>query len=431
MGRVRAGVVAVLLTVAMSGCWLQPGFGSEHTHANLQENGLTTANVGSLHQVWSVDLAGSSASEPLIARGRAFLTASTTSSGSSVRAFSLSSGAALWQHPVPEPCVNRAGSITFSGDDLWFGHFDPTASPCPVRLTALDPDTGDVVTDSESVGFPVSSPVTSGAVAAHTESTGCATLGDIPSTLIVQDTTTHTTQWTATLPHPAGGPTISGGVIYVNVGDQLYAYAADGCGAATCDPLWVREIPGVRVVADGRIYTVNHRTVVIDPIHGVTAQEALLTVYAADTGDALWGRTYIGEDPFQNLGAGAISSIAVAGDLVYVGASQDTASPPGAVSMVDAFPTTGCGTSSCAPTWTGTVPGAPSSVVVGGDVVYVAAGNPTGSVIAFDRGGCGSSTCAPLATVAVPGAPTGMSVAQGTLLVTSSSTLTALRASSS
>jgi Tol biopolymer transport system component len=63
-----------------------------------------------------------------------------------------------------------------------------------------------------------------------------------------------------------------------------------------------------------------------------------------------------------------------------------------------AFPASGCGSSSCTPLWEGATGGAPiefSSPVVEGDSVYVGGGLSDGRLYAFDARGCGAKICAP------------------------------------
>jgi hypothetical protein len=412
------GLWTALLALTLSGCWLQPGFGPQHDRYNRFESNLTVANVGSLAQRWSVGLQAASLSEPVISGGRAFLTTRGVSgdSGSSVQAFRLSSGAHIWEHELEGGVsFSLAGSATFSGDALWASHIDFTASPCPFRLTGIDPDDGTPV-DSTPVNYPVSGIVTSGSAAVYTESTACLVEGS-PSTLVVRDTATQATQWTAALPGPASGPTISAGVIYVTSAGQVYAFDAAGCGAATCEPLWVRDGDDAGVI-NGHTFDIRqHR---VDLGHGVVAESSVLEVAAADTGELLWSASYTGGDPFAGMGRGQITGIAVDDDTVYVAAWRDPSTPGDAIGTLDAYPVAGCGAATCAPAWRGTLPSSPrGSIAVAGGVVYAMVGNVTGTLVAFATAGCGATTCAPLTSVPVPGAPDNISVGEGTVLVTS------------
>jgi hypothetical protein len=407
-----------LLALLLSGCWLQPGAGPQHDRYNPFETGLTAGNVGSLAQSWSVELDATSVSEPLVSDARVFLT-TRTSTGSSMRALRLWSGAPVWEHELEAGVpFGLASSATFSGGVLWASHIDLTAAPCPLRLDGVDPDDGALVASSP-VNFPISGLVTSGAVAAYTESTECL-VNDAPSTLVVRDAATQATQWTAALPGPAGGLVISGGLIYLTSADQVHAFAAEGCGAPTCDPLWVRPGQTSGLVVDGQMFTVREERV--DLGHGVVAVGSLVDVLAADTGEVLWTAGYFGGDPFAGMGRGQIIGLAVAHGNVYVAAWRDPSTPGPAVGMLDAYPLGGCGATTCGPAWRGTLPDVPrSAIAVGGEVVYAGVDGATRALVAFDAAGCGAATCAPLATVPTPGAPDNISVGQGTVLVTSMS----------
>jgi outer membrane protein assembly factor BamB len=88
------------------------------------------------------------------------------------------------------------------------------------------------------------------------------TAGD--GTLRVLSRATLTPLWSAALPGgatppgTANGPAVANGVVYAGTGDGgTVAYAAAGCGAATCAPLWTAPPHGgaSAVVSDGRLYT--------------------------------------------------------------------------------------------------------------------------------------------------------------------------------
>jgi len=60
-------------------------------------------------------------------------------------------------------------------------------------------------------------------------------------TLFVYDSNSGAALWSAqtTLNTYARAPVVSGGVVYVTSNDtNVYAFDANGCGAATCSPLW-------------------------------------------------------------------------------------------------------------------------------------------------------------------------------------------------
>lgn len=436
IGRRRLAAAAAIAAAAalLPSCfWVQPGYGPEHTRDNPGERTLTVENVASLAPVWSVDVGTASASEPLISGGRVYVTGRDLDDAR-VRALRLSSGEVLWDRPVEvdSPMV-LASPVTFSGDSLWLSHLDITASGCPTRLTRIDPGDGHVVS-SEEARYPFSGPVTGAGVAVSVESDTCLDFEGGPATLVVDDATTRSTLWTAPLTGPAG-ITISDGIIFAGTSDQVSAYAAEGCGATVCAPLWVRNTTPPGVVAGGRMYSIIHTTA--DLGHGVTAQTAELRVSDVATGALLWSTGYIPGDPYSGMNTATIHGIAVADGTVYVTATRDPATPGPPIATLDAFPVTGCGGSSgwCAAAWTATLDDSPrSTIAVGGGVVYVGVGvSGDGSrVVGFDAAGCGTTTCAPLVSVPVDGAPDALSLAQGTLLATStlsnSARLTAFRA---
>src|SRR4051794_27296935 len=92
----RLGIVfaAAMVAAATSGCWLQVG--GDATRGGYQsESALTSANVGTLHSVWSKhpqDFAQS----PVVWGGRLFVTG-----GNSGTALSEADGSQLWQQTFP------------------------------------------------------------------------------------------------------------------------------------------------------------------------------------------------------------------------------------------------------------------------------------------------------------------------------------------
>jgi hypothetical protein len=328
----------------------------------------------------------------------------------------LADGATLWNSPIETYDYTLSSSVSFSGDSLWVSHRDDTAAPCPLRLTELDPSDGSTLS-STPVRYPYNGPVSGSGVAVTIESDACLDFGGGPATMTVSDPYTGVPAWSAPLPAMAG-TLISDGVIYTTAGGQISAYAAAGCGQSTCAPLWTRS-GQPRVVTGGRMFSVTQTQT--DLGHGVIADTSWLTVTDAATGAELWKTAYWGGDPYVGFNRGQIMGLAVAGDTVYVSAWRDPATPGPAISTLDAFPAAGCGTSYCSAAWSGSLSDdARSTVVVGGGVVYTGVGGIDGLVEAFDAAGCGAPTCAPLASVPVQGAPDTMSLAQGTLVVTSS-----------
>lgn len=245
---------------------------------------------------WSVGFSASSLSEPLISGGQIYLTSRSSSDGASVHALDLSSGDQLRETPVEDATYNLASGVALSGGSLWLDRVaDPGSAPCSFHLTGLDASTGKIVT-SDSVGYPFRGPVTTGPLAAYTESTVCFDGAyDQPSTLVVLDAATRETHWTYTFPAPASRPRFSGGTIYVSSGGELYAFSSLGCGAETCEPAWVRAGTTGSALVDGRGFEIARVTVDLDT--NTTQEYAWLKVFDAESGGELWGTSYTGGRP--------------------------------------------------------------------------------------------------------------------------------------
>ena len=139
MRRVLAGAAAL----ALSGCWLQTGYGPTHQNSNPFETGLTAGNVASWAPVWSTPVPNEFGAEPLV-DGSAVYTAGLEGVDTFVvTSLGRGSGTRLWHHDVPaEPGVPRTalGTLVRAGPDQVLVAV-PGAAGGPVIL-ALDPDTG-------------------------------------------------------------------------------------------------------------------------------------------------------------------------------------------------------------------------------------------------------------------------------------------------
>lgn len=83
----------------------------------------------------------------------------------------------------------------------------------------------------------------------------------VDGTLSIPDATTGAVRWRADVVYEPSAPAVvADGTIIVRVGPTLYAYAAAGCGAALCDPLWTGTLPSGlgQVVAAGDVVYVSH-----------------------------------------------------------------------------------------------------------------------------------------------------------------------------
>jgi outer membrane protein assembly factor BamB len=408
----RAAALVAMLVVSLPGCWLQIGGGPGHIRYQAFDGGLTTANVDTLHELWSVEVPGA-LSEPMVSDGRVFVTRTETYS-SAVRAVDADTGETLWNTGlVSMPPVSGAFAVgtpvTFVGDRLASGFFGfvpiapgrPVPGPaCTFGSTTLDPATG-----SSSPGAPAYSsasasaaPVVARALLTVTPQQPC---NPAATTITLEVTGARGGGWTEPVtPSGTAGsfvPTLAGDRVLLTHGASVDSFAIDGCTESCLR--WTRTLspePQEPVVdRSGPIF--------------VRTGEVLLALDRAD-GATLWRAPLAG-----TLGR----NVAVANGTVYV-ASVDASAGRG---VIQAFDAAGCGATTCEPQWEGSFDGtAVGEPIVGGGVVYVPDGN---SIVAFDAAGCGRPTCDSLADVAVPG--TGrLALSDGRLYLAGNGRLTAL-----
>jgi len=390
--RRAAFVVAVLL---LPGCWWQqPGYGPGHTRGNPQERTLTPATVDRLSQQWSRALPGT-LSEPISDGRRTY----TTRGGGPAQVLALdnATGATAWRADLPGfATIAEPTPVAASRDALVVGSVTRfphpgAAEPC-ADLRRLDPRTGADV-GATPVGYPTSAFVTSGSIVAFVDSQRCRLR--TTSRLVVLDRATLATRWTSNTYSGESTiePTIADGRVYARLGGQIQAFAAAGCGASVCSPVWTvssHAVPLGQIVAGGgRVYVPN--TIVdlprpSDPYRGT----ATLLVLDAVTGDELWRA----EHDFTSPTLPRLGALAVGRDTVYLIGLRASGSGPDVPSL-EAYPAAGCGRPTCPPSWSAAV-NASVAPAVAGDVVYVAT---TYTLVAFAAGGCGRATCPELATV--------------------------------
>jgi hypothetical protein len=288
-------------------------------------------------------------------------------------------------------------------------------STCASLLSQLDPTSGKVIAE-EKTGPAVTGPVVAaGTTLAFVTRSGCSETGN-RAQLAVRDLSGTTGSWTYSFPdgdHPSPTPpSIGNGKIYVASGNQVYAFDAAGCGAATCAPLWTTslDLDGGRVDAGGSRPVIGpDGTVYVGALIG--GNQTLVRVLDGQTGAHLW-RTDVHPGPgpgWQNL--------ALAHGQLYV--SDHRHEGPNALEV---FAAEGCGQPVCAPEWSASIDGPPvAGLTVGGDVLYVGLWGLTGSrMVAFDARGCGSATCGRLGAVDFGDRqPLQVSVADGRLAVVS------------
>jgi hypothetical protein len=417
---IRPAAAVVATGLALSACqWPQVGFGPEHQRHNPSETDLTLDNVASLAPMWSVDVPGAR-TEPIVADGRVYVTRDirgTDAGGVWVRALSAADGATVWERQIGSgrmPIILPAPNARF-GEQLSAG-FAALRSDgsCVATHGDLDPADGSGAVSTD--GVVVSPAVTAGSVVVRTSVQTEVVAGICerdPLVVRATDVTTGAELWTASPgDHTSllGGfmPTVADGRVLVTQGSRLHAYAADGCGAATCAPLWSVDLGALVDTPPPVAGNQGQAFVLLDTDVGGNLTTELVAV-SGDDGAVLW-RTDLG---VPDGGMDGRPWIAVGGDVVYV-TSPDN--------RLRAFAADGCGMPSCEPLWSASISDVPGPPVVAGGVVHV---GTTGEVYAFDASGCGSPSCSPVASIRSPGWAGDLSVAQGKLFVAGGDTVTA------
>jgi outer membrane protein assembly factor BamB len=404
----RRVAVALLASVALTGCWFQEGGTGGNARFNAAEGALTVENVASLQVGWRANV-DAALSEPIIAGDRVYVTARdyVVSGGSeletlSVQAFDRVTGALVWESsllPHGDPVEGDVLPVGLIDGALWVPYWHGGMPECTGRVDRLDPATGNVVSSDALSTRPTSS-VVSGASIVAISGYNCA---GSSSELAVLDPATRNRRWSHTFPvgHSATTPTIVGDMVVIKTSgprvasQTLYGFRARGCSASACGFSWdLRDTPfqiGRPVAGPGGIvFDVVNTS---DGVH-VRAVDSL-------TGEVRWtsGAAYSGTVP------GGLSGMAVADGVLYVaGADRSDGGPETA--HLDAYDLEACsGSSTCDPMWTTGFPdetAASTAPAVAGGVAYVGlrpGGAHEPAVVAVDAAGCGQATCPPLTRV--------------------------------
>jgi outer membrane protein assembly factor BamB len=385
--------LVVGLVASAAGCWWQPNADGANTRWNPWERRITPANVASLRPVWSREMASGTASHPLIAGGRVYVSRfDYLDPEAGIVALDLGTGATLWDRTISPPGASPAYPMdpgAFVNGELWTGWSGGAGDPCSGTMR-IDPAGNVVPTTSPGPPVPIVGPLHSGRYVVQVTFASCPspTSPFPPQVLTVSDAATGATVWSAQGSNFS--PTIyaAGGGLIVTSGG---AYPLAGCGAPTCSPLWRPAVPGNKpiVIGPGRDVFVQR------PGIGVPTGE--IVALSTATGQVTWRAPYQGFD----------AEIAVDDDHLYVSEGNGA--------RLLAFDVDGCGTAVCAPRWSAV--GGAGAPIVGGDVVYVQ--GPDDTIKAYDADGCGLAVCPALASLAPPPDETAMAVGEGHLLVVS------------
>lgn len=374
MRRFGAGLAALALGAALSGCWLQPGFDAGNTNANTGEATITAANVDLLDEQWSAEV-GDAPVESLLALGSRVFTGGGVAGVPSVFGLQAATGAPLWtatpetDPSLPPPTASDPVHVDGHLEVAWsLGAFG--------GRTTIDPATGQELsnTGGPGRGGTHTLAVVDGETAAGVRAQHQAFPGQVLTAV----------DWRcdARSIDPLGGPT--GGSTFAFVGDALaWSHGTRALGYRDCDPgsatwatTWATELggtpTGVTAVGTGAVAYVD--------------DTGTLSVLDAATGAIRW-TTEVGPGASRATVAGGRILVATP-DARLVAYAADTGSP----------------------VWQATLPAAGGRPVVGGDVAAVAVGT---DVLAFPLDGCGAATCPALATLAVGSEVTGGPIVDG------------------
>jgi hypothetical protein len=218
--------------------------------------------------------------------------------------------------------------------------------------------------------------------------------------------------WTAQADQPNeqmnSAPAVGAGFVFVQTSiatfesatGRLLAFPADGCGHATCDPVWTADLGGPAGFTSAPV--VAGDKVIVGSSARIGNVNGKQHVFAFDAGGC--GKKVCKPVQFFEAGPeGIVTTPAVSGSTLFLSTNK---SPGNAtVGVVAAYDLATCGVH-CKPSWTGVnhASGAFSPPAVVGDLVFVGKGPASvglidAGVYAFDARGCGRIQCEPLAFV--------------------------------
>jgi len=376
--------------------WPAQRYSATKTGSNPFENQIDTANVDTLTSAWtSPNLGAPEDTSPVEVGGVVYV----ADHGTDVWAFDATTGAVEWHTVIPSFfCCNMSDLTVDKG--VVFGSFSKEIWALSAATGAVLWHTCDYVAGTCEAESALGAPTVAGGrifagdengnLYAFSESTGtvmwtAALSGDLfdaietapavdtsSKTLYLQDdsnrfyaikTSNGHVRWTGnrpTLPLPVGGftgnvptPALSDGTVFVAsyVDGNLTAFAAGGCGAKKCDPLWTTSMHGSGgsspAVADGMVY-----------VGAQTPDRSSFSIMAVDaaTGAEVWNSGVVPLGSFSGEEGPTVEN-----GIVYAGSAN------GAVYGFDATAGTQL--------WTASLGGGASTPVVVNGHVYVGNGN--------------------------------------------------------
>jgi hypothetical protein len=411
--RVAAAVVAVVSTACT---WGMIGHDGGRSAWSPAENGITTVNVASLHEVWNAIPGPLRPSAPVAADGHVFVTTqpSSTSGGTpgaliayDAAGTTCATGTPLrcspqWSTPFEDPQTGTrpspgspivaAGKVWAAASGFDLGLLAQLRVPNYTVGGGFDLATGAQVSPYRFMGYPAESDGTIFGVAIDSyTSQANPRFASYPSLDAMKE---DGSPGTTVVINTGGTMAVGGGRVYLAQAQKVEVYdaapATSPCHPSSygvpqgeyayysCTPLWTATMThpgawdGLPVVANGLLY-------VPEVDGGVEVFDA--AGCGAATCTPVWtaraGTVHVGE-------------LAVTDTTLYA---------PSDDGHLYAFPSTGCGASTCTPAWSVNAGSGTHAPTVAGSVVL--AGTQDGRLVAVDARGCGTSTCPVLRSVAV------------------------------
>jgi outer membrane protein assembly factor BamB len=342
-----------------SGDWAQFRHDPAHSGYNAAETTISTANVAHLGVVWTGSAGSTFFSPPAVANGVVY--AGTGDGQLYAYAVGCASGgntcSPLWTASgggdgLYSPAVaNGVVYVGSANDNKLYAYDAAGVTGCngtPKVCTPLWTATvgGLWITSEPSIADGVVYVGSQDSKLYAYDAAGVTGCNGTPKVCTPLWTSTAGTGWVES-------PAVANGVVYVGVGNVLYAYAV-GCasGGGTCTPIWTATTGGVTspAVADGVVY-VGGWTVFGSLGYGKLYAYAVGCASGGGTCTPLWDATVGKYQPH--------SSPAVANGVVYVGSTDYDDTPSTYYNdKLFAF-TVGCasGGGTCTPLWTATTSG--------------------------------------------------------------------------
>ena len=415
LARASRGAMAVVCALALTGCfsWTQRGAGPGKTWSNPSEQKVTAATVGQLQQIWARPEYAAAAVASW--RGALVLSRSNATGGETAR-LDPETGAVVWSTP------GGVGHFAISDGTALYGYFSYSGG-C-YRGQCTNESTSGIVGLSVKTGAEVP--------AVTQRWPDNAMTGPNAGSLVVGDRY-HAWSMSNAYLEPLGGWHVGGFRIVVRdseTGSELslggydqyaqFDFVLDEASSRIYYTVryWpdggpeVQKIAAVDLATGAEVWSVT------------TEQGGSLSL----EGDVLY---HVGDDP-DGSGDRVSALDAATGERLWTGAEPVGRLAMRAVRSGTVFTeATGgvaaysdCGQDVCSPMWLATGAGSVSDIVTAGDLLYVTSWEgSTSTVRVYPLVGCGAASCDPITTLAVDGAWGSTTVVDGRLFVTTASGL--------